>query len=320
VKYKDYYAILGLERSASEDEIKKAYRRLARKYHPDVSKEKDAEEKFKDVNEAYQTLSDAAKRKAYDQLGQRRPGEDFQPPPDWGSQFGGGAGGFGGFGGGGGRFDDVDLADLFAQFGGAAGMGGGRGRVRPRAGQDVEVVAEITLEQAAFGTELQLTLSEPEVQDDGRVLRVPRTLQVKVPAGSVAGQRLRLAGKGGPGAHGGPPGDLYVDLRLREHGRYRVEGRDLYLDLPIAPWEAVLGAEIEVPTLDGRVTVKVRPGMRAGQKMRLTGKGLPSRKGEPGDLYLVLAIVAPSVIGERERELYRELAAASNFNPRANLS
>lgn len=317
MKYKDYYAILGLERSASEDEIKKAYRRLARKYHPDVSKERDAEDKFKDINEAYQTLSEPEKRKAYDQLGQRRPGEDFQPPPDWGSQFGSGMGGFGGFGGG--RFDDVDLADLFAHFGGA-GMGGGRGRPRPRAGQDVEVVAEITLEQAAFGTELELTLSEPEVQDDGSVRRVPRTLQVKVPAGSVAGQRLRLTGKGGSGVQGGPPGDLYVDLRLREHGRYRVEGRDLYLDVPLAPWEAVLGAEIEVPTLDGRVTVKVRPGMRAGQKMRLAGKGLPSRKGEPGDLYLVLTIVAPSVVSERERELYRELAAASSFDPRANLS
>lgn len=317
MKYKDYYASLGLERSASDDEIKKAYRRLARKYHPDVSKEKDAEEKFKDINEAYQTLSEPEKRKAYDQLGQRRPGEDFQPPPDWGSHFGGGAGGFGG---GGGRFEDVDLSDLFAHFGGGGGGGAGRGRIRPRAGQDVEVVAEITLEQAAFGTELELRLSEPEIQADGSVLRVPRTLQVKVPAGSIEGQRLRLAGKGGPGLHGGPPGDLYVDLRLREHGRYRVEGRDLYLDLPLAPWEAVLGAEIEVPTLDGRVTVKVRPGMRAGQKMRLTGKGLPNRKGEAGDLYLVLTIVAPSVVGERERELYRELAAASNFDPRANLS
>jgi curved DNA-binding protein len=313
VKYKDYYAILGLERSATEDEIKKAYRRLARKYHPDVSKEKDAEDKFKDVNEAYQTLSDAEKRRAYDQLGQRRPGEDFQPPPDWGSQFGAGAGGFGG-----GRFDDVDLSDLFAQFGGG-GMGGARARARPRAGQDVEVVAEITLEQAAFGTELELTLSEPEVQDDGRVRRVPRTLQIKVPAGSTDGQRLRLSGKGGPGANGGPSGDLYVDLRLREHGRYRVEGRDLYLEVPLAPWEAVLGAELEVPTLDGRVTVKVRPGMRAGQKMRLTGKGLPSRKGEPGDLYLVLTVVAPSVVSERERELYGELAALSSFDPRANL-
>ena len=312
MKYKDYYAILGVERGASEDEVKKAYRKLARKYHPDVSKEKDAEAKFKDVNEAYQTLSDAEKRKAYDQLGQRRAGEDFQPPPDWGRQFGGG------FGRGGGAEDFMDLSDLFAAFGGG-GRGRG-GRSFAQAGQDYEVVAEITLEQAAAGTEVSLNLNEPEVQPDGTVRRVPKTLQVKVPKGTVDGQRLRLAGKGGPGSHGGPNGDLYVDIRLREHGRFRIEGHDLYLDLPLAPWEAVLGADGEVPTLDGRVALKIKPGMRPGQKMRLAGKGMPNRKGGAGDLYLVINVIAPSVVSERERALYQELAQISAFDPRANLS
>lgn len=311
MKYKDYYEILGLARDASEDEIKKAYRRLARKYHPDVSKEKDAEEKFKDVNEAYQTLGDAEKRKAYDQLGKRRTGEDFQPPPDWGSQYGG-------FARGAGAEDFMDLSDLFAAFGG--GRGRGRGRSFAQAGQDYEVVAEITLEQAASGTEISLNLNEPEEQEDGTLRRVAKTLQVKVPKGSVDGQRLRIAGKGGPGRHGGEPGDLYVDIRLREHSRFRVEGHDLYLELPITPWEAVLGAEVEVPTLDGRVTVKLKPGMRAGQKMRLSGKGLPHRKGGAGDLYLVINVVAPSVVSEREKALYEELARISTFEARAHLA
>lgn len=314
MKYKDYYEILGVARSASADEVKKAYRKLARKYHPDVSKEKDAEEKFKDVNEAYQTLSDAEKRAAYDQLGKRRPGEDFQPPPDWGSQFGGG------FGGGRGGADDfMDLSDLFASFGGAA-RGRGRGRSFAQPGRDYEVVAEISLEDAAAGTEITLNLEEPEEQADGSVRRVPKSLSVKVPKGSVDGQRLRLSGKGGPGINGGPNGDLYVDIRLREHGRYRVEGHDLYLDVPIAPWEAVLGADVEVPTLDGRVTVKVRPGMRPGQKMRLTGKGMPRRQGGAGDLYLVINVIAPSVVSDQEKALYEELAKVSRFNPRAHLA
>ncbi|MEF9996898.1 MAG: DnaJ C-terminal domain-containing protein, partial [Burkholderiaceae bacterium] len=231
----------------------------------------------------------------------------------WGSQFGGG-----GFNRGGGADDFMDLSDLFSAFGGGGRSRGARSFAQP--GQDYEVVAEITLEQAAAGTEVTLNLNEPEPQDDGSVRRVPKTLAVKVPKGTVDGQRLRLSGKGGSGSHGGPNGDLYVDIRLRPHSRYRVEGHDLYLDLPLAPWEAVLGAEVEVPTLGGRVTVNIKPGIRSGQKMRLAGKGMPNRKGGAGDLYLIINIVAPSIASERERALYEELAAISIFDPRANLS
>lgn len=307
MKYKDYYAILGLERGATDAEIKKAYRRLARKYHPDVSKERNAEERFKEVNEAYQTLSDAEKRAAYDQLGRHRPGEEFRPPPDWGQRFGAGGDDF------------VDLSDLFEQFGlrGARARGGGR-RFAMK-GQDYEVTAEIGLEDAARGTEVALDLAAPEVGQDGAVRRVSKTVRIRVPKGATDGQRLRVPGKGGAGMGEGEPGDLYLNIRLKPHRLFKPNGHDLYLELPIAPWEAVLGAEVEVPTLEGRVKLSIRPGSRSGQKLRLTGKGLPTPHGGGGDLYCVLQIVTPTRLSAREKQLYEELAKISNFDPRSDL-
>ncbi|WP_094510904.1 DnaJ C-terminal domain-containing protein [Synechococcus sp. MW101C3] len=322
MKFKDYYAALELERDADGDAIKKAYRRLARRTHPDVAKEPGAEERFKEISEAYQTLSDPEKRQAYDDLGRHGSGEDFSPPPDWESRFrreGGQPAG-----------QDVDLADLFEQMGfgvsgGAGGFGGGFGSSGgfgqqaggfPVRGQDLEVTTELTLEQAAQGTEVAFTLSVPSRRADGGMAREPRSGTIRVPRGVADGERLRVPGRGGPGHGGGPAGDLFLEIRLKPHPRFRPVGHDLYLELPIAPWEAALGAEIELPTLAGTARVTVRPGMRNGQKLRLAGKGLPRRKEGAGDLYGVIQIVMPEQIGDRERELYRELAEASAFNPR----
>ena len=322
MKYKDYYATLGVERSASDEDIKKAYRRLARKYHPDVSREKDAEEKFKAMAEAYQTLSDKEKRAAYDQLGSHNPGEDFRPPPGWETHFrpGNGAGGpemdLGG----------VDLGDLFEMLGRgkrggrhAGGFAGEDGHFAMR-GQDFEANAMLSLEDAWRGTELSLDLSMPEIAADGTVRRTPRTVRVRVPKGATDGQRLRVPGKGGAGMNGAPAGDLYLNISLRPHHLFRVSGHDLYLDLPITPWEAALGTSVEVPTLEGRVAITIPAGSKAGQKLRITGKGMP-RPGSTGagNLYCLLTIAVPANPGEREQALYRELAAASAFNPREHL-
>lgn len=305
MKYKDYYAILGVERTASGEDIKKAYRRLARKYHPDVSKEKNAEEKFKEVAEAYETLKDAEKRAAYDQLGRYRSGQDFHPPPDWETRFAPG-------------FDDsVDIGDLFAHLAGRHGMHRGSGRFA-MPGQDFEVTAHISLEQAYRGTELALDLAVAEARPGGGMRRAQKTVRVRVPKGATDGQRLRVPGKGGAGLNGGPAGDLHINIALTPHPLYRVSGHDVYLELPLAPWEAVLGASIEVPTLEGRVAVTVRPGSKAGQKLRIAGRGLPTPHGGSGDFYCVLTIVTPSELSEREKELYQELATGSRFNPRGH--
>src|SRR3954470_1684791 len=290
MKYKDYYKILGVERTASEDEVKKAYRKLARKYHPDVSKEANAKEKFQDVSEAYETLRDKEKRAAFDSLGSHRPGQDFRPPPDWFDRFGSGR-----------QEDlrDVDLSDLFEQMGifGRAGARrrGGFGRNVPIPGEDYETPVRISLEETARGT-------EREFQLDGR------TLRARIPKGAVDGQRLRLRGKGGPGMNGGPAGDLYLQIALAPHPLFRARGHDLEIELPVAPWEAALGAEVEVPTLEGRVTMKIPPGSKGGQKLRLAGKGLPKPgSGAAGDLYAALDIVVPGTLTDREKKLYEEL-------------
>lgn len=310
MEYKDYYKILGVERGASETDIKKAFRKLAHKYHPDVSKEKDAEAKFKDVNEAYQTLSDPEKRAAYDQLGQRRDGRNFEPPPGWGGFGGAGASGFGGF-----DFGDsgFDFSDLFSH------MGASRAR-QPEAGEDLNAEVQITPEQAFNGTTVSLSLREPEAGADGRVRHVTKTLEVKVPAGTISGQRMRLAGKGGPGYNGGPNGNLYITINISEGGRFRVDGRDVYLTVPLAPYEAVLGTEAVIPTLSGgKISVKVPAGAKAGQKIRIAGKGFPNKKGAAGDMYLVISIVVPPAPTEEEKELYKRLSEVSTFNPRENL-
>jgi curved DNA-binding protein len=310
MKYKDYYKTLGVERGASDDELKKAYRKLARKYHPDVSKEPNAKERFQDVSEAYETLKDKEKRGAYDSLGSHRPGQDFQPSHDWYQRFGE-------------RFSHgeaeedlggVDLSDLFeslgARFGGrqpGAGSARGytfrRGNV-PMRGQDYEANLPLTLEEAAHGGERELHVNG-------------QTIRVRIPKGATDGERLRLAGKGAPGINGGPAGDLYLNIVLRPHPLYKVSGHDLELEVPITPPEAALGAQIEIPTLNGRVAVKLPGGSSSGQRLRLTGKGLPKPKSGAGDLYARLNIVVPSTLTDKEKELYEELRTASRFDPRS---
>ena len=308
MQYKDYYKILGVKREASEDEIKKAYRKLARKYHPDVSKEKNAEEKFKEANEANDVLSDKEKRAAYDNLGSYQPGQDFRPPPGWGQHSGGRA-----------DYGNMDFGDLFSQmFGGGVGHGqrhGGRGFAQ--AGQDFEVALEITLEEAYQGAEKTLQLEVPEPSPQGGMVRVPRTIKLRIPKGASEGQRLRLAGKGGPGQHGGGAGDLYLRLHFLPHAWFKPgEGHDLTLEVPITPWEAALGASVDIPTLAGKVRLKVKPGSRSGQKMRLAGKGLPKAKEGHGDLYAVFQIATPETLSDQERALFEELQSVSEFKPR----
>jgi curved DNA-binding protein len=317
MKYSDYYAALGVERGASAEDIKKAYRRLAQKYHPDVSKEPGAEARFKEIGEAWQTLKDPEKRAAYDALGNQPPGSeggDFRPPPDWARQHGGE-----GF-----QFDNMDFADLFARFGGGAARGegfarrgaeGSSSRQRAMPGQDFDVPAEISLEDAFHGTTLSMNLSMPEYDAQGNLRRVPHTVKARIAPGAINGQRLRLPGKGGKGFGGGRDGDLYLDITLKPHRIFRATGHDLYLDLPLAPWEAALGATVEVPTLAGAVNLKVPAGASSGQKLRLGGRGLPMPRGGAGDLFAVLQVVVPPA-DDRERQLYEELAKGSTFKPR----
>ena len=310
MKYKDYYAILGVPKSATADEIKAAYRKLARKYHPDVSKEKDAEAKFKDVAEAYQTLKDPEKRTAYDQLGSYQPGQDFQPPPDWQQHFGDTQ-----F-----SFDDLDLSDLFDAFRGARARAGPRGERHALRGQDYEVAAHITLEQAYHGAEVELNLIVPDYDDRGVVHRAERSFKARIPKGATDGQRLRIPGKGGKGFNGGRDGDLYLDIVLEPHPLFRVTGHDLYVDLPLAAWEAVLGTTVQLPTPSGPVMLKVPAGTRAGQQLRLGKRGLPKPRGGEGDLFAIVHIAVPHAPSESERALYRQLAERSTFDPRAHFT
>jgi len=301
MKYKDYYRILGVGRNATVDEIKKVYRRLARKYHPDVSKEAGAEEKFKDVNEANDVLSDPDKRAAYDQLGHYRPGQDFRPPPGWGERFGGA----------GAEFSGMDFSDLFSQLFGGMGASGARGGRKhgfaahgaPR-GQDVEATMTLTLEEAFHGVEKEISITAGA----GHV-------RVRVPAGALPGKCLRLAGRGQPSPIGGARGDLYLQIQIAPHERYRLEGRDIYLDTPIAPWEAALGTSLVVRTLTGNVRLKLPAGARGGQKLRLAGRGMPSKEGA-GDFYVQLQMVLPDKLNEAARQLFAELETACAFDPR----
>lgn len=300
MKYKDYYQILGVQRDAKPEDIKKAYRRLARKYHPDVSKERSAEERFKEVNEANEVLSDADKRSAYDQLGYHQAGQDFRPPPGWSGRFGeGGA-------------EGADFSDLFSQLFGSGGMAGHGGRSQgfrnrpPPRGQDVEASLTLSLEEAFHGGEKQITLSGAAGV---------RTVKLRVPAGSLTGKRLRLSGKGQASPHGGVAGDLILTLQVAPHVRYRLEGKDIYLDTPISPWEAALGTTVLVPTLTGNVRIKVSAAARSGQKLRLSGRGMPAADGA-GDFFVQLQVVLPPSLGDEERDLYERLKSVSGFDPR----
>jgi curved DNA-binding protein len=310
MKFKDYYSALGVERDATAAEIKQAYRKLAHKYHPDVSKDPEGEEKFKEVAEAYATLKDQEKRDVYDQLGRHQQGENVQPPPDWQQTFNESDVSFG----------DVDMADILAAFAASRHAGGQAHQRRPAHGQDYEVKAPITLEQIYAGGEIDVNLNLPEYDQQGLLHRVPRTFRVKVPKGAEDGQRLRLPGKGGQGSNGGKNGDLYVVMVLIPHPLYRVSGKDLYIDLPLAPWEAVLGASVQVPTLGGKVELTVPAATAANRQFRLARRGLPSAGGETGNLFAVVRIEVPKSATPRERELFGQLAAESTFNPRAHFN
>lgn len=306
MKYKDYYETLGVTRDANGDEIKKSYRKLARRYHPDLSKAPGAEERFKEIAEAYKTLKDPEKRAAYDQLGQHPPGQPFEPPPAWGQQFGGTQ-----F-----AFDEMDLSDLFAAFSTRRQAAAAPGGQMPMPGQDYEVSAEISLEDAYHGTLIALNFSLQEYDAQGRLRRVQQTFTARIPQGVTDGQKMRLAGKGGRGRNGGRNGDLYLNITLKPHPVFRVKQHDLYIDLPLAPWEAALGADIDVPTLAGLVRLKVPPGSASGLQLRIAKRGLPKQSGDPGDLFALVQIVMPSVLSEPERRLFRQLAEVSSFNPR----
>lgn len=308
MKYKDYYAILGVARDASPDEIKKAYRKLAHKYHPDVSKDAKGEEKFKEVAEAYENLKNPEKRAAYDHLGSHRAGQDFQPPPGWGDGFAGGQA----------SFDDIDFADLFAGLSGRRQRAGRPGPDISMPGQDYEVNAHISLEDAYRGVLIDLDLTVPEYDAQGRLRRVQKTIKVRIPKGATDGQRLRLAHKGGKGFNGGRDGDLYLNIQLHPHPMFRVSGHDLYVDLPLAPWEAALGASVKVPTLAGSVMLNVPPGTHAGQKLRLARRGLPRPREGEGDLFAIVQIAVPSILTDREKDLFKQLADGSTFNPRGH--
>ena len=317
MQFRDYYEILGVERDASQDEIKRAYRKLARKYHPDVSKEPDAENRFKEVGEAYEVLKDPEKRVAYDNLGENwQAGQDFQPPPGWDAGFEFSGGGFTGA-------DSRDFSDFFENLFGQAfragsgpSQGSGRGGFRAR-GEDHHARILIDLEDAISGGTRSIKLQVPELDASGHVHTRTRTLNVKIPKGVTAGQRIRLAGQGAPGLGDGPAGDLYLEVEFRPHKRYRVDGRDLYMDLPIAPWEAATGASVRAPTPGGRIDLKIPAGSTSGQKLRLKERGLPGSP--PGDLYMVLQIAVPPANTEVAKELYREMAEKLAFDPRAGM-
>lgn len=312
MEYKDYYGIMGVKRDATQEEIKRAYRKLARKYHPDVSKERNAEAKFKELGEAHEVLKDPKKRAAYDQLGsQWKAGQEFRPPPNWQGGFE-----FHDFGGG----ADIDgFSDFFETlFGGAARRPGARSsREFRRRGEDHHARVVVELADSYRGATRSITLQVPQVDERGRVGTRPRTLSVKIPQGIRQGQQIRLAGQGGAGFGGGEAGDLYLEVEFSPHGRYRVDGADVYLDLPVAPWEAALGATVEVPTPAGAVELKVPPNSQSGKKLRLKGRGIPAKP--PGDLYVVLQVVLPPADSERQRRAWEQMQREFAFNPRAGL-
>ncbi|HFE37001.1 MAG TPA: J domain-containing protein [Gammaproteobacteria bacterium] len=316
MEYKDYYKVMGLERNATQDEIKRAYRKLARKYHPDVSEEADAEARFKEVGEAYEVLKDPEKRAAYDQLGANyKAGQDFHPPPDWQEGFEFHGGGFTGA-------DAAQFSDFFESlFGhdsgytqayGSAGRQGFNAR-----GEDSYTKVLIDLQDAYQGATRTLTLKHTELGADGRPQLKTRTLKVRIPKGVRQGQHIRLAKQGGAGMGKGQPGDLYLEIAFNEHPFYHVEGKDVYLDLPIAPWEIVLGASIKVPTPSGVVDLKIPANSKNGQKLRLKGRGIPAA--QAGDLYVVLQTALPPVNNEADKAAYLAFKNAFKFNPREHL-
>ena len=329
MEYRDYYKILGLARTATADEIKKVYRRLARKYHPDVSKEANAEQKFKEVQEAYEVLKDPEKRAAYDQLGSEwKSGQTFRPPPDWGGGFefrGGPRQGRSRSAGGGARAEEFEEAEGFSDFfsslfgnRGVGGAGGSPFSGASRAARDHHARVDIDLEEAYQGGTRTLELKRPDLKPDGTLDLKTHTVRVTIPAGVTDGQLIRLAGQGEQATGGGRPGDLYLEVHIRPHRLFQLEGRDVTLTLPVTPWEAALGATVTVPTLGGGVEMRVPPNAQSGQKMRLRGRGLPGQL--PGDQYIQLKIVVPPADSPEARAAYEQMKQTfSDFNPRMDL-
>lgn len=325
MEFKDYYKILGVGKKADDKEIKKAYRKLARKYHPDVNKEGDAEKKFKEVAEAYEVLKDPEKRKAYDEFGadwkagkeqkehQKQYYRQYQQAPGQGGFAGGGfsSGGFDDVGGG--EFSDF-FENLFGQRRTRRTAPGG-GTSYSRKGQDLNASITIPLEDAYKGATRTISFQLPKIDDNGAINYVPETLKVKIPKGVHNGKKIRLAGKGGPGSGGGKPGDLYITVEYESNSSYHVEGGDVYITVPVAPWEAALGESVSVPLPGGAIKLKIPKGSSSGKKLRLKGKGIPSKT--PGDLYVVIKIVLPPASDERSKKIYEEMKSL-NFDPRSN--
>ena len=310
MEYKDYYKIMGVKRDATQDEIKRAYRKLARKYHPDVSKEADAEAKFKELGEAYEVLKDPEKRAAYDQLGTRfSAGQEFRPPPDWDAGFE--------FRRGYSDADAADFSDFFSSLFGGAGQARGGGRSFRARGEDHHAKIVIDLEDAFHGATRTITLRVPQLDDKGRLVMREHSLNVHLPKGIRDGQHIRLSGQGAPGLGGGPSGDLYLEVHFKPHALYRADGRDLYLTLPVTPWEAALGATVRAPTPGGNVEMKIPAGSQSGRKLRLKGRGIPGES--PGDLYMMLEVVLPAADSEAAKGLYQKMAEELAFDPRRHL-
>jgi len=327
MEFHDYYKILGVERTATADQVKTAYRRLARKFHPDVSKEANAEAHFKEVQEAYEVLRDPEKRAAYDQLGSEwKSGQQFRPPPDWGSGFefagrpgaaGGGArrrrAGPAASGPDDGAYSQEDFSDFFSSlFGGGSPFAGAGARA---GGRDLHARVDITLEEAYSGTTRTLELKRPEVKPDGTVELSSHTVRVAIPSGVTEGQLIRLAGQGHPAAGGGAAGDLYLEAHILPDTVFALENRDVTLTFPVAPWEAALGATVTVPTLGGQVDMHIPAGAQSGQKLRLRGRGLPGQP--PGDQYVQLKVILPPANSPQAKALYEEMRTKLNFDPRA---
>jgi len=327
MEYRDYYQILGVQRTATADDIKTAYRRLARKYHPDVSKEPNAEARFKEMQEAYEVLKDPEKRAAYDQLGSEwKSGQQFRPPPDWGSgfEFGGGARRRPGAGRArasatagapGGAFEEEGFSDFFSSLFGGGSPFGASGM---RGGRDHHARIEIDLEQAFRGTTSTLELKRPQLNPDGTLKVRTHTVRVTIPPGVTEGQLIRLAGQGEPASDGGAAGDLYLEAHIRPHRLYQLDGRDVTLTLPVAPWEAALGAPVTVPTLGGPVEMQIPAGAQSGQKLRLRGRGLPGQP--PGDEYVQLKVVLPPASSPEAKALYEQMRSKLDFDPRERLT
>ncbi len=328
VKYQDYYSVLGVDRGATQEQIQKAFRKLARKFHPDVNKAKDAEARFKEINEAYEVLGDPEKRKRYDTLGANwQAGQDFTPPPGWEqifSQFAQGGRQQGPvqfqFGNAGGFSDFFEML-----FGGQSPLeehetffrtaSGGRA---PRAGESHEAELALSLEDSYRGGMKTISLERVERDSSGRPTRRTKNYQVKIPRGVTDGSVIRLKGEGSEGASGGPAGDVLLRIRILPHSRFRLVGHDILSTISVAPWEAALGGRVAAPTLDGQVTLTIPSGSQSGQQLRLRGKGLPRQGGEPGDMLIEVKIVVPKQLTAEERELFEKLAQASTFNAREN--